>query len=191
MGYMSRCYCSVFRKLIAPVSGQAIAEFAMAVTILLIFIFAAIDFGRALNDLQVMADLTRQGSNLASRGTPLGGNTGAVAAVVSGESSLDLVNNGDVIITAVTNTNDVYKITGQDSSTTDGLTKFSATSKIGTGVGTNVTAALPAGAKNLLQNGQTLFITEVFYGFTALTPIGAMTNGTVSMPATLYNSAYF
>jgi Flp pilus assembly protein TadG len=177
--------------LITSVSGQAIAEFAMAVTILLIFIFAAIDFGRALNDLQVMADLTRQGSDLASRGTPLGGNTGAVAAVVSGESSLDLVNNGNVIITAVTNTNNVYKISGQDSSTTDGRTKLSTTSKIGTGVGTNVSATLPAAAQSLLQNGQTLFITEVFYGFTALTPIGTITNGAVNMPTTLYDSAYF
>ena len=43
----------------------------MGVTLMLIVMCACIDFGRALNDVQVMADLTRQGSNLASRGTTL------------------------------------------------------------------------------------------------------------------------
>jgi hypothetical protein len=137
--------------------------------------------------VQIMADLTRQGSNLASRGTPLNEST---AAVVAGESGLDLVHFGDVIITSVTNENGSYKISGQDSSTTDGLTVLSSTSKIGTGVG--ATATLPAAAQSSIpQNGQTLFVTEIFYTFTSITPIKTLTNSVISLPTTLYDSAYF
>jgi Flp pilus assembly protein TadG len=174
-------------KLIANDSGQAMVEFAFVVPLLLILVCGAIDFGRALNDMQIMADLTRQGSNLASRGTPLNEST---AAVVSGESGLDLVHEGEVIITSVTNESGSYKITGQDSSTTDGLTKLSVTSKIGTGVGNPAT--LPAAAQSAIpQSGQTLFVTEVFYTFSPATPVGALTSSVISLPTTLYDTAYF
>ena len=184
---MSRFCRSARSKLIADDSGQAAAEFAVVVPLILILICASVDFGRALNDVQIMADLTRQGSNLASRGTPL---NESAAAVVSGESGLDLVHFGDVIITSVTNENGSYKVSGQDSSTTDGLTVLSSTSKIGTGVG--ATATLPAAAQSSIpQNGQTLFVTEIFYTFTSITPIQTLTNSVISLPTTLYDSAYF
>ncbi len=163
--------------------GQAIVEMAMALTLLLVLICGSIDFGRALNDLQTIADLTRQGSNLASRGTSL---TEAAAAVISGESGLDLANHGMVIITSVTNNSSVFTISGQ---ATQGA--LSQTSKIGTGVGTNVTSTLPTAAKNSLQNGQSIYITEIYYSFTSLTPIGALTNSVINMPSLLYDSAYF
>ena len=105
---MSRFYRS--KRLTGGDSGQASVELAMVVTLLLILICGTIDFGRALNDMQVMADLTRQGSNLASRGTSL---PEAVQGVVSGESGLDLVNNGAVIISSVTNNSGVFTVTGQ------------------------------------------------------------------------------
>jgi Flp pilus assembly protein TadG len=163
--------------------GQAAVELALAVTLLLVLICGTIDFGRALNDLQTMADLTRQGCNLASRGTTL---TQAAAGVISGESGLDLANKGLVIITSITNNSSVFTISGQASQG-----KLAQSSKIGTGVGTNVTSTLPTAAKNSIQNGQTIFVTEIFYGFTPVTPIGGITNNAINMPATLYNSAYF
>src|SRR5271163_314167 len=147
---MRRFYSSVRARLQARVSGQATAEFAVVAPLLLVLICGSIDFGRALNDVQMMADLSRQGSNLASRGTPLNESN---AAVVSGESGLDLVHSGEVISTSVTNENGTYKISGQDTSTADGLTTLSATSKVGTGVG--ATATLSTAAQNAIpQNGQ-------------------------------------
>jgi Flp pilus assembly protein TadG len=180
---MQRFYQSIRAKFRACDSGQATVELAFGATVLFLLIFASIDFGRALNDLQVMADLTRQGSNLASRGTSL---PEAAAAVISGESGLDLANHGLVIVTSVTNEKSVFTITGQAS---DG--KLAQSSKIGTGVGTNVTKTLPASAESSLQNGQTVYVTEVFYTFNALTPLGTITNDAVELPSTLYNSAYF
>lgn len=181
---MSPIYRSARGKFIANHSGQAVAEFALGVTLLLFLVCASIDFGRMLNDVQVMAELTRQGSMLSSRGDSL---TQAITAVVNGESALDLVNNGEVIITSVTNENNVYTITGQLSSTTTGQTKLSQTSKVGTGVG--ATATVPAAAAGILQVGQTIFVTEIFYSFSPITPIGTLTG--VVMPSQLYDAAYF
>jgi Flp pilus assembly protein TadG len=164
-------------------SGQASVELGFTLILLLVLICGSIDFGRALNDLQTMADLTRQGSNLASRGTTL---PKAAQAVITGQSGLDLANNGVVIVTSVTNNNSVFTITGQASQGT-----LPQSSKIGTGVGTNVTGTLPAAAENSLQNGQTIFVTEIFYAFAPLTPIGKLTSNAISMPSTLYNAAYF
>jgi len=174
-------------RLMARDSGQAAVELAFTVTLLLILICASIEFGRALNDVQTMADLTRQGSNLASRGTTL---PEAAAAVISGQSGLDLANNGVVIITSVTNNSSVFTITGQAEQGAPSM-ELSQSSKIGTGVGTNVTGTLPAAAENSLQNGQTIFVNEIFYTFAPLTPIGNLTKNAVSLPSTLYNSAYF
>jgi hypothetical protein len=64
---------------------QAAVEFAVVVTLMLVLLLAIIDFGRALNYMQVMVGLTRQGSNLASRGTSL---AGSAAAVVAGSAPL-------------------------------------------------------------------------------------------------------
>jgi Flp pilus assembly protein TadG len=164
-------------------SGQAAVELAFTLVLLLVLICGSIDFGRALNDVQTMADLTRQGSNLASRGTTL---PEAAAAVISGQSGLDLANNGVVIITSVVNNGNVFTISGQASQG-----RLSQSSKIGTGVGTNVTRTLPAAAENSLQNGQTIFVTEIFYAFAPLTPIGTLTKNAINLPSTLYNSAYF
>jgi Flp pilus assembly protein TadG len=180
---------SIPLKLTARRAGQAATEFAIAMTIMVIFLFAAIDFGRALNDMQVMADLTRQGCNLASRGTALGGNTGAVAAVVQGESNLDLANLGDVIITQVKNEGGTLTVAAQDSSTSDGTTNLKATSKIGA---VGATATLPSSYTTAnIPVGQSLYVTEIFYTYNALTPIGAVTKNVINLPTTLYDAAYF
>src|ERR1700687_1411278 len=91
-------------------SGQAVVEFAMIATLLLILLCASIDFGRPLNYGQGLIELTRQGSMLASRGSTL---TEAATAVMAGQSSLDMTNNGKVIITAVTNNKNALTISGQ------------------------------------------------------------------------------
>jgi Flp pilus assembly protein TadG len=64
-------------------SGQAAVEFAIIVTTMLVLLLALIDLSRAVNSVQVMVGLSRQGSNLASRGTSL---PNSVAAVVAGDA---------------------------------------------------------------------------------------------------------
>ena len=208
-------YRSARAKLVANDSGQAMVEFAFIVPMLLILMCAAIDFGRALYTLQVVAQLTRQGSSLASRIDTCAAAAGlpqpqepmetllcSTQAVIAGESGLNIGTSGEVIMTAVQNTgttaSPIYTMEGQYSE--GGI---SQTSKVGTYVtnGTN-TATLPVqfstGTGNQpLQTNQTLYVTEIFYNFKAVTPIGTLTQnwpakGTgVALPTLLYNAAYF
>jgi Flp pilus assembly protein TadG len=175
----SRHRGSLSGKIVADQSGQAMLEFAIIASLLIILVFAIIDFGRAFNELQVMVELTRQGSNLASRGTSL---LDSANAVVAGDAPLNLNSNGEVIVTSVTNNAQGNVITGQVS---QGAT--SNASKIGNGVGTPAT--VPASAVAMLQPGQTIYITEVFYNYQAITPIATLLN--IVMPSTLYQAAYF
>jgi Flp pilus assembly protein TadG len=157
-------------------SGQAIVEFAICALLLFTLAFGLVDFGRAIYQKEVITNLTREGSNLASRGTSL---NDAATAVVNGANPLNLSTSGYVIITSVVNNSGTYNITGQVSQ--GGI---SARSKVGTGVGNN--AVLPAGA---VASGQTVYVTEVFCSYQAVTPIGKLLGFT--LPSTLYDVAYF
>ena len=154
-------------------------EFIIVASLMLAVVMLMIDFGRALNYQQVMIGLSRQGSNLASRGDTL---TEAADAVLNGSQPLDLGRSGAVIVTSVTNLNNVNRISGQVSR--GGL---SSASKVGTGVGS--AASVPAGAASMIQPGQTIYITEVFYSYQPITPIGRMLK--LVMPSRLYEAAYF
>jgi Flp pilus assembly protein TadG len=175
----SKRYRSFSSKIAGDQSGQAMLEFAIIASLVIVLVFAVIDFGRAFNQLQELVGLTRQGSNLASRGTSL---TDSATAVVAGDAPLNLNTSGEVIMTSVSNNASGNIITGQVSK--GGLTM---TSRVGTGVG--ATATLPAAAVAMLQPGQTIYITEVFYTYQSITPISALLN--IVMPSTLYQVAYF
>ncbi|HVN28551.1 MAG TPA: TadE/TadG family type IV pilus assembly protein, partial [Candidatus Binataceae bacterium] len=115
---------------------------ALLVPILCLVMFAIIEYSRALNMEQRLVDLTRQGSNMASRGTPL---ATAASAVASGSAPLNLSSSGAVIITSVSRVNNLDTITGQATSGS-----LSVTSKIGTGVGNRAT--MPAGIDDIFAN---------------------------------------
>lgn len=182
---MSPNHSSARERHPANQSGQAAVELALAVSLLLILICASIDFGRALNYAQGLVEMTRQGSMLASRGDTL---TQAAKAVMAGESSLDMANSGKVIITAVTNNKNVNTITGQVVQGTGGSScNGGCDSQIGSGVGS--TATVPAAAAGTLQQGQTIYVTEVYYSFQPVTAVGNLTS--VVLPSTLYEAAYF
>ena len=166
-------------KIVADQSGQAMLEFAIIASLVIVMVFAIIDFGRAFNQMQQIVGLTRQGSNLASRGTSL---SDSATAVVAGDAPLNLNTSGEVIVTSVTNNASGNIIMGQVSQGALNLP-----SKVGTGVG--ATATLPSAAVAMLQPGQTIYITEVFYSYQAITPLSAFLN--IVMPSTLYQAAYF
>jgi len=166
-------------KIATDQSGQAMLEFAIIASLVITMVFAIIDFGRAFNEMQEIVGLTRQGSNLASRGTSL---SDSASAVVAGDAPLNLNTSGEVIVSSVTNNASGNIITGQ---VAQGA--LTIPSKIGTAVG--ATATLPSAAVAMLQPGQTIYITEVFYSYQPITPISALLN--IVMPPTLYQVAYF
>ena len=175
----SRRSGSACTRIVAAESGQAAMEFALIATLMLLIFSMLIDFSQAIHDVQVMAGLSRQGSNLASRGTSL---SDSAAAVLAGDSAMNLNSNGEVIITSVTNINRVLTITDQVSQG-----NVSKTSKVGKGVGNRAT--VPTSAAAMLQPGQTIYITEIFYSYQPITPINNLLK--FAMPSTLYQVAYF
>ena len=162
-------------------SGQAFVELALLVPLLCLVMFAIIEYGRALNFEQIMVDLTRQGSNMASRGTAL---ATAASSVAQGSAPLNVSGLGAVIITSVARVNNVDTITGQ--ATSGGM---SATSKIGTGVGNKAT--VPATVDDIFANNstQTVYITEIYYPLSQITPVAKMWG--LVLPSTLYQVGYF
>ena len=188
---MSRFYRLARSELKADESGQAMVELAFLVVLLLMLACASLEFGRALYTMQVMAELSRQGSNLASRDDTL---PNAVSALIAGESGLNIATSGDVIITAIENTgttaSPIYTMTGQASS--GGIAEASKVGTYSTLTGAKNTATMPAGfATGTLQGSQTTYVTEIFYSFTPLTPIGKLTNNAIGMPSLLYDYTYF
>jgi len=161
--------------------GQALLELALVIPLLCLVVFGIVDYGRVLNDEQIMVDLSRQGSNMASRGTTL---PATAAALLLGSGTLNLSLGGQVIVTSVARVSNVDTISGQTSM--GGLLK---SSKIGTGV--NNKATVPAGIDDVFSknSGQTVYITEIYYTFQQITPLAAMWN--LVMPSTLYQVAYF
>lgn len=165
-------------------SGQALVEFALVATIIIIMGLGVIDLSRAVFDKEVLSDLARTGSNLASRGpcdTLTACLTTAANAVMTQPSDLNMSTHGAVIITAIQadsagNATIVKQVS---------LGSISASSKVVVGGAPVLPATTPA----IPPPNQTIYVTEVFYTFAPITPFGNFVSA--AFPSTLYDVAYF
>jgi Flp pilus assembly protein TadG len=162
----------------ASESGQALIEFAFCAAFLIIVAFGVVDVSHGIYVQQVVTNLTGEGSSLASRGTSL---SDSAAAVVAAAAPLDISGQGRVIVSSVFNNNNVLQLTGQAASG-----QMNVTSRVGNVIGG--TAVVPAAAKPQLN--QTIYVTEVFYPFQSVTPLGTLLR-TISVPSQVYDVAYY
>jgi hypothetical protein len=155
--------------------------------LMLILSFGVIDTGRAIWQLQVITGLTREGSNIASRtgGTVATALTDASNAVLSDGQAVNLSTTGEVIVTAVQNTNGKFVIIGQQISS-GGL---ALSSKVGNGINTVATLPATAPTATVPPTNGTIYVTEIYSSYSPITPLGAFIS--YSMPSTLYDVAYF
>ncbi len=167
-------------------SGQALLEFAIIASLMIVLVLGVFDFGRAIFYKEVLSDLARTGSNLASRGS-CGGTVSlclstAGNAVMTEPSDLNMASNGMVIITAVqANAAGTPLIIG---TYTQGSVSGASSKIVVDGA-----PVLPATTPAIPPPNQTIYVTEVFYPFTPFTPIGKFM--TIVFPSTLYDVAYF
>jgi Flp pilus assembly protein TadG len=158
-------------------SGQALLEFVFIGTFLLVMAFGLIDFARALIARQVLTNVTREGANLASRGTTM---TNALNAVITSAVPLNLNQTGYVILSTV------YRNTSGTATVANQVTQggYPSTSKIGA---VGQPAALPN--TSIPGTNETVIVAEVFYRFVPVTPLGKLLN--VALPTQLYDVAFF
>jgi Flp pilus assembly protein TadG len=161
--------------------GGAIIELALCLPILLTLLFGLIDFSQIILDDQMMTGISRQGSDLASRGTTL---TDTVSALVTQGASLKIGTQGRIIVTEVANNTSHKPIIVDQVQSSTGIAAVSAV-----GSGTGNAASVPSSATTVLNAGQTLYVTEVFYSYKPMTPIGGFLKHSIA--STMYQAAYF
>jgi hypothetical protein len=183
--------------------GQSLIEFAMVLPLLIIVVLGVVEVSFVLLDQHVVTKLTREGSNLISRSTPLGDAVQAMRAMSS--RPVDLDNGARLIFSVVRN----VPTTGSANYNKPILSarheygSLSANSTIQTlgsasfGPGPEYQAPnqdnntnlqitnLPA---NMVSLGGSLYITELYATHPTLTPLG---NFGIGVPETLYAIAYF
>ena len=161
-------------------SGQALLEFALILVLMLVLLMGLVDYGRIFLTRQTLTNLSREGANLAARGTLL---ADTADALVVSAAPLNMDRNGCIIVTSITrDTNDVVHIIGQE---VRGGLNFSSRVGIVGASGTAVHLPVP----ELPGTNQTLIAAEVFYTFQAATPVGNLLGR--ALPNMLYDVAYF
>jgi Flp pilus assembly protein TadG len=173
--------------------GSALIELAFCLPILIVLVMGLIDFSQMIYIKQAMSGISRQGSNLANR--TYTGPTGSmplstiVSGLVTQGASLNIGTNGRIILSVVRDVSSSPQILDQYESPTG----ISVTSKVGTYVSgtTSNPATVPSQATPVLTTKQdeTIYVTEVFYSYTPITPVGKFLKK--SLASTFYEVAYF
>lgn len=160
--------------------GLAVVEMTLVMPLLLVILFAAVDWGRAILARQVLINISREAANLSSRGTSL---SDAIAAVQASARPLDLAGKGYVILTEVQRDSH-GAITVHARAASGGKPQ---SSRVGGVVGGP--ASLPPSNPPVPPNGQSVYVAEVFYVLAPVTPIGHLLG--IQVGQTYYDVAYF
>jgi hypothetical protein len=143
---------------------------------MLVMLFGIIELGRAYDISQSMTALSREGANIAARGTAL--DTVLDMTMLNGEP-IGLSDKGGTIVTELTVQNDVPIVTDQTAS--PGYRPRSKLGKKGDEV--------PSLARSGQIDGRVYFVVELFYDHEPITPLANLIGRIV--PDTIYDRAIF
>ena len=158
-------------------TGLALLQLAILLPLLFLLLFGVIDFGRLLLAKNEIAALSREGGNLASRGTPF---DQTIRAIFSASGSSDLNQNGCIILTAVERGPGGHPVVTEQQV----AGHHPRPSRVGS-LGNPATVPVP----QLPRPGKVLVVAEVYMNYSAVTPIASFLGQ--GMPAFAYDSAYF
>ena len=192
------------RRVAGDQRGQSLIEFALVMPLFLVIVLGIVEVGYALVDQHVTTRLTREGSNLISRDTPLQEAAAAVRSMTSqplnfddGSSKLifSVLKRGET--TGTTNYDKLFLYQRYEYGTYPGTSKLS-TRGTGSFGGPNYEAVnsdgnsglqLTSGPTNLIgAPGGLIFVTEIYTRHQTITPLDRFG---ITVPKTLYSIAYF
>jgi hypothetical protein len=156
--------------------GQAAVELAMVLPLLLVILLGVIEFGRAFELEHAIGGLSREGANLAARGSTL---LEAVTVTLNSGADIGLNTNGGVVASHVLSSGG--KIIIEDQQASSG---YGAKSRIGV-KGAEVSGIDASG----LTPGESMYVVEVFYDYSTVTPFKDLTKAV--FPAELYERTVF
>jgi hypothetical protein len=156
--------------------GQSLVEFAFLAPILLLIFLGMVEAATAYDRQHVLAGLSREGANIASRGAEL---QEVIDVITANGASIGFGELGGVVVSRVLIDEDATEVTEQL-----GTPGFVPRSRVG------VVGEPAVGFEGLgLVEGQELHVVELFYDYNGFTPLGAFVEGAV--PDGLYSRAVF
>jgi hypothetical protein len=194
------------RTRLAGHGGQSLIEFTLVMPLLLLLMLGVIEFGYVLLDEHVVTKLSREGSNMISRDTPLVQARVALASMstrpvdftTGSKLIFTVIRKGATAGTANFDQHIVYqRYDYGDGSLPDsaihmqGSGSFPAPEYVAVGSDTNtglrvVPETLPPGFD--LTRGGMIYVTEIYTRHQLLTPLDRLG---ITVPQTLYSIAYF
>lgn len=164
-------------------SGQACVEFALLLLVFGMLVLAVYDFSCAIRASSVIANMSREGANLASRpSTGLQNNPqGIMNTLALTAQPLDMRSKGMMFITVVQGDT----IQSQEAWGNSGL-KGTTSSRIGTPSPADPNPKAQNLASLNLNHGQRAYVVEVFYNYQSL-----FSNSVVTFAKELYSRTVF
>jgi len=157
-------------------SGQGVIEFALVLPLILIIILGMVEFSNAYDRTHGLAGLSREGANIAARGTGL---NEVMATVLADGQPLRLSTDGGAIVSRVVIQNGQPVVKAQV--TTSGYESSSRLTDV------NGSAAWISSAG--FAEGSTHYAVEVFLTYNPITPLAQLIR--VVIPSVLYERAVF
>lgn len=158
-------------------SGQGLVEFSLVLPIILIILLGMVEFSNAYDRVHGLAGLSREGANIAARGTAL---SEVLTTVVADGETLKMSANGGAIVSRLVVQGGEPVIMAQVA--TDGY-----------GEKTRITDADTTAARWIatagFEEGSTHYAVEVFLAYEPVTPLGHLFQSVT--PPVLYERAVF
>ena len=164
------------RRLFSSDSGQGLVEFSLALPVILIILLGLVEFSNAYDRVHGLAGLSREGANIAARGTAL---SEVLTTVVADGETLKMSANGGAIVSRLVVQGGEPTIMAQIA--TDGYDEKTRIIDEDSAARWIATAGF--------AEGSTHYAVEVFLNYEPVTPLGQLFQAVT--PPVLYERAVF